>query len=305
MNPSENNSGSRLTARRPTSNRCPMLCVIAAVCLALCAPLAAHDEPHKEIERLSREIEWHTTDAELYLARAGLHRMEGHWEAALADFDRAAELDPLNSTIDFHRGRVFLEAGDPEPARENLDRFLAQHPNHVQGLMTRARTLRQLDEPLLAARDYSHALAQISDPGPVLFLERAEALAAAGDEYLDVAIEGLDGGIEQLGLVVTLHSKAIDLELRAQRYDSALDRIDQILSTMPRKERWLARRGEVLERAGLVDEALAAYAMTLAAIDDLPRRQRETPAVQELANEVSHRASLLKKEPSEAEGVGR
>jgi parallel beta-helix repeat protein len=260
-----------------------MLCLVAAVCLALCGPLAAHDEPHKEIERLSRAIEWHTTDANLFLARAGLHRMEGHWQAALADLDRAAELDPLNPTIDFHRGRLCFEAGEPQAAREDLDRFLAKHPNHVQGLMTRARTLRQLDEPLLAARDYSNALAEISDPRPVLFLERADALAAAGDEYLASAIAGLDEGIEQLGSVVPLQAKAIDLELRAQRYDSALDRIDHILSTMPRKERWLARRGEVLERAGQIEEARESYSEALAAIERLPWRRREAPAIQELA----------------------
>jgi tetratricopeptide (TPR) repeat protein len=305
MNRSENSIRSRLAGWRPAEIHFLVLCLTAALCLALCAPLPAHDEPHKEIERLSREIEWSTMDAKLYLARGGLHRMEGHWEAALADFDRAAELDPLNSTIDFQRGRLYLEAGAPHAARENLDRFLAVHPTHVQGLMTRARTLVQLRKPLHAARDYDVALGRISDPGPVLFLERADALAEAGDEYLAAAIDGLDEGIEQLGPVVLLQSKAVDLEVRARRYGSALDRIDQILSTMPRKERWLARRGEVLERAGLIDEALASYSEALAAIERLPWRRRETPAIQELAAEVIHRASLLNKVPSEAGRVGQ
>jgi tetratricopeptide (TPR) repeat protein len=268
----------------------------------MCAPLLAHDEPQKEIERLSREIEWYTMDAGLYLARGGLHRMEGHWEAAMADFDRAAQLDPFNSTIDFQRGRLFFEAGAYQSARETLDSFLAEHPTHVQALMTRARCLRQLGQPLLATNDYSQALAQISDPGPVLFLERADALAAAGNEYLEEAIDGLDEGIEQLGPVVLLQSKAIDLEVRAQRYGSALERIDQILSTMARKERWLARRGEVLERAGLPGEARASYAEALAAIERLPWRRRETPAIQELATELINR---LEADPADRQGRNR
>jgi len=285
----------------------------------MCTPLFAHDEPHKEIERLSREIEWYTTDAELYLARGGLHRMEGHWEAALADFERAAQLDPFDKTIDFQRGRLFFEAGEYRLARETLDSFLAEHPTHVQALMTRARSLRQLEQPLLAASDYSLALAETADPGPVLFLERADALAAAGNEYLGAAIEGLDEGIDQLGPVVLLQSKAVDLEIRAQRYGSALRRIDQILSTMPRKERWLARRGEVLEQAGLIDEACASYAEALAAIEGLPWRRRETAAIQELATDLinrleaapadkqsgDQRPSPLNKEPFEAGRVSQ
>ena len=57
----------------------------AALCLTMCAPLLAHGEPYEQIERISREIERDPNDAELYLARGGLHRISGHLEAALAD----------------------------------------------------------------------------------------------------------------------------------------------------------------------------------------------------------------------------
>lgn len=266
-----------------------LLHLTAALCLAMCASLLAHDEPDEQIERLSRKIEGHSIDAELFLARGGLYRMQGHWEAALADFDRAAQLDPHNSAIDFHRGRLYFEAGTYKAAREILDRFLAEHPADVQALMTRARCLRQLGQPLLAASDYSRALAQIAHPAPVLFLERADALAAAGNQHLDAAIAGLDEGIARLGPVVVLQSRAADLEIQAHRYGAVLGRIDHILSAMPRKERWLARRGDVLEQAGRTDEAHASYAEALVAIERLPGHLGKTPAVQELAADLINR----------------
>jgi tetratricopeptide (TPR) repeat protein len=226
------------------------------------------------------------------MARGGLHRMQGHWDAALADFDRAAQLSPYDSTIDFHRGRLYYQAGAYQAAREILDRFLIEHPTHVQALMTRARSLRRVDRPLLAASDYSRALAQIPDPTPVLFLERADALASAGNRYLIAAIDGLDEGITRVGPVVLLQSRAIDLEVRAHRFGAALRRIDQILSTMPRKEKWLARRGEVLEQAGRADEAHASYAEALAAIERLPSHVGKTPAVLELAADLTNRLEV-------------
>ena len=132
-------------------------------------------------------------------------------------------------------------------------------------------------------------MAQISDPTAVLFLERADSLAAAGNQHLGAAIGGLDEGIARLGPLVLLQSRAIDLEVRAHRYGAALSRIDEILSTMPRKETWLVRRGEVLEHVGLNDQAQATYAEALAAIERLPSRLGKTPALLELAADLTNR----------------
>jgi tetratricopeptide (TPR) repeat protein len=97
----------RFSARRPSLVHSDLLCLTTALYLAVCAPLFAHDEPDEQIERLTQGIERDPVDAELYLARGGLHRTNRHWEAALANFDRAAQLDPYNSAIDFHRGRLY------------------------------------------------------------------------------------------------------------------------------------------------------------------------------------------------------
>lgn len=295
-----NRSRLRIPVRYLTQVHTCLLHLTAALLLAVCAPLLAHDDPNAQIDRLTSEIERYPIDAQLFLARGGLHRMQGHWQAALADFDRAAQLDPYDSAIAFHRARIYFEAGAHQVAREILDRFLTEHPTHLQGLVTRARALRKLDQQLLAAKDYSRALAQISNPTAVLFLERADALAAAGNQHLVAAIDGLDEGIAQVGPVILLQSRAVDLELRAHRYGAALSRIDEILSTMPRKERWLVRRGEVLEQVGLNDQAHATYAEALAAIERLPSRLGKTPALLALAADLTNRLEVDPADDQEA-----
>ncbi len=154
--------------------------IILCMVILWLAPVLAHDDPHDGIEEITLQIQVYPYNAELYLKRGELHRISSHWDLALADFDRVVELDPDHETVDFHRGRLLLEAGQFQPAKVALDHFLSAHPNHIEGLLVRGRVLRKLGQPLEAAQDYARALSLAPNPTPVLFIERAEALAEAG-----------------------------------------------------------------------------------------------------------------------------
>lgn len=262
------------------------LVLVAPIILCLViihlVPVLAHDDPPHAITEITLQIEQDPTNPDLYLKRGELYRITSQWNLALADFDRVAQLDPNHATVDFHRGRLLFEAGRFQPAGAALDHFLSAHPTHTEGLIVRGRLLRKLGRPLDAAADYTRALSLASNPTPVLFIERAETLAEAGEAYVGAAVQSLDEGTQRLGPLILLESLAIDLEVKRQRYDAALARIDLVLNQVSRKEKWLTRRGEVLESAGRVEEARVAYENALKAIEALPSRLRQVPASQEL-----------------------
>jgi tetratricopeptide (TPR) repeat protein len=107
-------------------------------------------------------------------------------------------------------------------------------------------------------------------------------LVAEGKEHQSKALEGIEEGIARLGPLVVLQSTALDLEVQLRRYDNALARLDRIASQARRQESWLARRGDILRQAGRPEEAQAAFALALAAIDKLAPAQRNVPAIQDL-----------------------
>jgi tetratricopeptide (TPR) repeat protein len=282
---------------------------VIGVYIIVISPAAslAHEEPHLQIDKLTVRIKQDPANADLYLARGELHRVSSHWDLALADFDRVAELSPDLETIDFHRGRLMFDAGWLHRAKDTLNHFLEAYPRHTQGLIIRGRVLRKLGHPLEAAHDYSRALSLASSPGPDLFVERAQALCEAGDEHLGAAVEGLDEAIRRLGPLVVLASVAIDLEVKRNRYDAALDRIDQVLAQLARKERWIVRRAEILQKAGRTEEARATYQAALAAVESLPPHLRQTPASRELETRLRTllAGKKFKKAASGTPGSGR
>lgn len=256
---------------------------IAALALAFAAAAPAHGPLQEQIDALTAQIE-REPSATAYLRRGELHRLHEDWGAALADYQRAAALMPADDRLDFLRGRALLEAGQPAPAKLALDRYLARHPDHVEALVTQARTLRALGHYRAAAAEYTRAIERLPRPDPDHYLERARIEAAAGD--VEQALAGLDAGIARLGPVVALELYAIELELQQRRVDPALARLDRITAQSARKETWLARRGEILTQAGRRTEARAAYEAALAAIEALPPAARRSKAVTGLEADV-------------------
>ncbi|HEY8228756.1 MAG TPA: tetratricopeptide repeat protein [Pyrinomonadaceae bacterium] len=249
------------------------------ICLALLPSFVlAHEGLHEQIEAVTAKIKRDPKNASLYLQRGELHRLHRDWIRAAADYDRAKSLQPSLTIVDLARGKMLFESRRLQQAKFVLDRFLRRQPNHVEGLVTRARVLSRIGARVQAAQDFTQALALAPTPEPEIYLERAKALA--GDKrYFEEALRGLDEGIKRLGPVVTMQLAAIDLELSRRNYDSALTRLDVIAAQSERKEMWLIQRGEILRSAGRIEEARAAFNAALVAIDSLPPERRQTRAV--------------------------
>jgi tetratricopeptide (TPR) repeat protein len=245
------------------------------------APVAiAHGDLHEQIAAVTGRLQQQPT-AELFLKRGELHRAHAEHEAALADFDRAEQLKPALDAARLCRGLCLLQAGKPAEAREALNEFLIRRPEHAEGHAARARAQVRLKQFMEAAADFDRAIALTDEPKPDYFVERARALVEASD--FDRAIRGLDAGLKQLGALPTFESLAMEIELKVQRYDAALARVDRLIARSARKETWLERRGEILAQAGRPEEARHAFADALATLERLPDRIRNNAATKELA----------------------
>jgi tetratricopeptide (TPR) repeat protein len=90
------------------------------------------------------------------------------------------------------------------------------------------------------------------------------------------ALGALDAGQARIGPAVSLELAAVDLEVELGSYTAALTRLDRLLGRSAVSPAWVARRGEVLERAGQPAAARAEYARALALIDAREARRPAT-----------------------------
>lgn len=263
------------------------LAPVIAVLMAVVSPirLDGHAGIHERLRDMNQRIASDPDNADLYVKRGELYRLHRDWDAALADYARAAQRDPESDLVFFVRGRMLFEAGRWEEAQAALDRVLRTKPDHREGLLTRARLLVKREQPLAAIADYDKVIAGLDNPTPEYYLERAKALVAAGSAYIPRALAGVDEGIGRLGPIYTLVEFAIDLDLSVERYDEALGRLDQLKPSMA-PERWLHRRGFLLGLMGRTDEARRAYSRALQSLRSAPIRRQSTRAAKEFEAEL-------------------
>jgi tetratricopeptide (TPR) repeat protein len=254
-------------------------------------PASAHESADASLARVSRRIQQDPGNAALYLERGELHRVDGDWGAAAADLKRARELDPGLPEADLYRGRLLLEAGHPAEAEAAFRGFLRRSPHHAAAHAMRADALARLGRSAEAAEEYGAAIRLQPSPSPEFHLGRARALGEARD--LGAALRSLEEGLEKLGPVTTLELHAIELEVQRRDFDAALSRLDRLAAMSASQARWLARRGEILELAGRMDEALHAYERAISALRELPGARRNTVAMSRLEARILYATRRL------------
>ncbi len=259
----------------------------------LSARVSAHEGTHEQILALTAAIEAEPTNARLYWERGELYRTHRNWDDALSDFAKAGELDPDLFEVDLGRARLYQALGYLHAAEHSAARYLLRVPHAAEAHRVRAELLVAIGRPRAGADAYTAALALPDGPTPEIYVARALALVSAGEP--EQALGGLDEGLVRYGSpVVALQLLAIEIELEQERTDAALLRLEILSTSSPRQETWHARRGDILEGAGRLDEARHAYQQALAAIATLPPPRRRVDAMSTLESQLKVALERLK-----------
>ena len=258
----------------------------------------AHGSLHEQIQRLTQELEAHPDQRNLLIERGTLYRVHELHSEALADWEKAARLDPKDATNDFRLGVAALALRQTNAAVERLERFAVRIPGSIPGQLEAARACRMAGRHRDAVQHWNAAILGAADPRPEWFLDRARSAESAGVPPMEV-LAGLDEGIIRYGPLPPLQLKAVEIEVGRGAIDQALRRLSDTAERAERKERWLLRRAEVLAGAGRSEEARTEFLAARAAIQRLPERIQKGWAASELSRKIDEGLAKLpqKKDP--------
>jgi tetratricopeptide (TPR) repeat protein len=252
----------------------------------------AHGDIHQQIEDLTSQLDPGRPSVEKLLQRAELWRLDGDYLSALADCASAAKADPANAQIHLERAKIFSDEKRFNKAVQALNIVLEKYPHQAEALLLRARAWKELGNSCKAQLDYAAAIEAASSPQPDTYLEFARLLQSSGQG--EAAIRLLDQGTQKLGGAIVFDLLAIDLQVESNDFDAALTRLDKLIAYSPRKEKWLLKRGQILESARRKTEALETYKSAALALAALPGNFQISESSQQLLTDINSARQRLK-----------
>ncbi|MEU5594464.1 tetratricopeptide repeat protein [Streptomyces sp. NPDC020298] len=203
--------------------------------------------------------------APAYYNRGLAHQRLGDFPASVAAFDRANELVPDSSRILAGRGKTHWRAGRFEEAIADCDRAIALDPTDSASLAYRAVCRHALGRYDEALADFDRALSL--DEDETWTLVRRSRLRRVRGEW-DDAFADLDRAVRLLPDAAWVASERGDAYRLAGRYEEAVTELGRAVSLTPDYSSALASRGVSYYNLGRSEEALADLAR---AVESAPR----------------------------------
>ena len=279
----------RLFHSRPALvGRCRLahLVIVLAGALINLPTANAHQALDVQIQRLSERVAKAPDDLSALLRRADLYRRHKNWRAALDDYDRAAQLSSDYPVINLGRAQTYFDQDKLDTALHWAQRLLRLSPEHAQGLLLKARILLASGDIDSATSTFEKALKHIKTLTPGHYLDYANTILADLDRNAHQrAIAVLDKGASQLANTVSLHNRAVELEIDNGDFGAALKRTQQILKGNRKLLNWRLREGELLLRLQRTDEARRVFTELLAELHSLPPQRRSSRAMTNIAQQ--------------------
>lgn len=195
-----------------------------------------------------------------YANRASFHKSEGRLDEALADYERAIEIDPESSDAWYNRGVFFEDRGDTAKALADYDRAIELDPTSFRPRLNRGNLHKDAGRADAAITDYSAAAEAAPDHAETYYLRGlAYSMPTASFEdaaqRIQKAIADFTKATEKRSGFASAYLNRGVLHYRLGNLDDALRDFSSAIRYAPANGRaWLNRSG-VLRDLGRLDEA--------------------------------------------------
>ncbi|MET7981376.1 tetratricopeptide repeat protein [Streptomyces sp. NPDC005281] len=208
----------------------------------------------RALAEYDRALEIDPDEARVHYGRGLTHQLRGDFPAALAAFDRADELRPGTAWIIAERAETRRMAGSVEEAEADFDRAVALDPTNADAVASRAVCRHALGRFEEAATDFDRAL---SIDGDLLWpLVRRARLRRDTDEW-EQAFADLDRAARLEPDSAWVASERGDTYRLAGRFEEAVAELGRAVTLEPNHPSALASSGAAHHGLGHSAQALA------------------------------------------------
>ena len=213
-------------------------------------------DPATALALIAHAVELDPNNARAHHELAELLRHFGHWDAALASYDRVISLQPDSPEAHCGRGSVLRKMGRDSAAVLSYEQAIALRPNFARAHSLRGNALTAMGEFAAARTSYDTALG-IDPQYTDVYVSRAFVMRMLGNP--DLALDDYDHALELNPHFPVAHNNRGNLLREMNRLSEALASYDRAIAIKPDYAEAHSNRGIVLQQLLRPDEAIVSF----------------------------------------------
>jgi tetratricopeptide (TPR) repeat protein len=264
--------------------------------LSLCyaSSVFAHGDLDERILEVTNEIKIAPDSAYLYLKRAKLHYQHETYTKSISDLKRSQKLGLQNIEQQLHFAKAYFRMNDHQKSLNFIDEILKEQPNHVRAIKLRAQNYFSLGDYLRSAISYEEVIDNASKTFPENYIDASIAWEMLNtEEGSKNAKAVMLRGIDDLGKLISLYERLIELDTAQKDYNAAIKTQLQVVDLMPRKERAYFKLCDLYVMNNEMNNAKESLEFAKEHYNKLPLRIKNTSFMKELLANIKIKERLF------------
>lgn len=256
--------------------------------------LFAHGDLHVRIELATAAIQLSPDNAELYLERGILLYQHEKYSESIDDFNHCISLNYNTPKLYLAIAKSQIALNNAESAIQYLDKILKEDQHNVITLRWKARALMQMNQYSEAAYYFEDVIRFANQTFTENYIEAALAWENSDQpNNIENAIAVVEKGIADLGDILILYNKLVELHQLSGNTSEAINIQGKIIDLSNRKERPYYARALLYQSIGDIESAKADFNQSKMEIKKLPYRIKNTNATLTLIKSIQEKEALF------------
>jgi tetratricopeptide (TPR) repeat protein len=243
----------------------------------------AHGDLDERIAEVTKEIEMHPDSAYLYFKRGSLRYQHEEYALAAEDLKTSSAKGYEDVILDLTFSKTYFKLDSQLLALHFANKILTSDSLNVNAMKMVGKAYYAIDSFEQSALAFENVIDHTIRTFPFNYIDAATSWEKT-DEVIGFskAQKMLERGIEELGPIISLYERLIQLGLEHDRLDVAIQYQTAIIDIMQRKEHVLFKRGKMYQMMDKNDLAKADFKSALSSIELLPERAKNNSAMRQL-----------------------
>lgn len=256
----------------------------------------AHGDLHERIVEVTKEIKVHPDSVYLYLKRGKLYYQHESYQKSIYDLNTSKRLGYNSVEQKLLFANAYFKLEDYKTSLSYSENILSFDSENVHAHKIKAKTFLKLGEFRKSAEAFEDLINYATQSFPQNYIDASIAWELLdNDEGNKRANSIIEKGIENLGHLISLYNRLIELSVKQKNYDFAIVKQYHVISLSPRKETAYYKLSELYILNGNPKKALENLNLAKEHYNRLPVRLQSTSFMKELIDNIKSKEAQLQK----------